>query len=725
MTTININGQRVRISDEFRSMLPEQQNQIVRGIIQQLGIQPSQEAPQPPRDTWQAARDGTMPDISGPQAQRQALIDDRAEADMTRARQERIVQDNPAGARMAVMAQGLPFVGEYVDEGMGAIMGPQARDTVREWQGAMDATRPGQATGLRVAGGVLGSLPLAGPVASAGIVSPTAGLGMNAARAGAAGAAIGGVEGAVSGYGAENDGDRMQSALDRGTMGGAVGGVVGGALPVIGAGVRNVLQRFRTSDLQTIAREFGISDDAARVVRRALEAEDFAGAQQAIERAGGRAMLADAGEASRTLLDASIASGGQSARIGREAVNARAQQGGQEFNRVLDRFFGKPQGVQTTQQGIRSGTQAARGSAYRDAYSSAIDYSSRAGQRLEGLTGRIPSSAIQRANRLMQTEGAQSRQIMAQIADDGTVTFQRMPDVRQWDYITRALGDLADSGQARGAMGGATSESRAITNLQRDIRNTLRSHVPAYDKALREAADAIGQVRATEVGASLLQRNMTREQARASLRGMGQAERAAARQGLRSQIDDMMAQTQRALTDGDMDAREAIRAWRALSSRQSQDNISALLGRDRARALSREIDRIGTDFELRAAVAMNSKTAVRQAVQGEVQQVTRPGVLDTLMEGRPVDAGKRLVQAMSGKTEAAQAARQAGIFSEITEALTRTRGADEARRIMRVVGDSVGSEPISQARAAHIARQVTAALGGGTHQSGIQWLQSQ
>jgi hypothetical protein len=431
---------------------------------QQLRMRQSQ----PPREAWQAARDGNMPDISGERADRQSMIDQRAARAMTQARQERIVQDNPTGARMAVAAQGLPFVGEFVDEAAGALMGPRAQDTVREWQGAMEATRPGETMGLRVGGGVLGSLPLAGVAAASGIVSKGAGLMQNALRAGAAGGAVGGAEGFVSGYGAGNDGDRMQSAQDRGAMGGVVGGVVGGALPLAGAGIQAALRKFRTSDIQTIAREFGISDDAARVVRRALEAEDFAGAQSAIQRAGGRAMLADAGEASRTLLDASVAAGGQSARVGRDAVSDRAQAGGREFAQVLDRFLGKPQGVQTSQRAIRSGSQAARGSAYDRAYASAIDYSSRAGQRLEGLTARIPSSAIQRANRLMQTEGTQSRQIMAQITDDGTVTFQRMPDVRQWDYITRALGDLAESGQ------GARSDGRHEFRKPRDHKLAAR-----------------------------------------------------------------------------------------------------------------------------------------------------------------------------------------------------------------------------------------------------------
>ena len=651
--------------------------------------------------------------------QRREAMDAQAGAGIERARQEQFVSQNPLGARSAVALQGVPFVGEWVDEAAGVIGGDRARDRVRYAQGAMEATRPGETTALRI-GGALATAP-----ALARAVPAMVGTGpvlSQMARGAGFGAVGGAAEGFVSGAGSGNEGDRMGPAQDRAAIGGALGGAVGMALPAAAAGVQEALRRVRTSDAQTIAREFGISSDAASAVRRALQGEDFDAAQRLIERAGGRAMLADAGEASRTLLDSAVASGPRASAIGRRAVDSRAQTGGAEFTRVLDRFFGKPEGVRATQQGIRSGSQAARSSAYDRAYSSAIDYSSRAGRRLESLSGRVPSSAIQRANRLMQTEGVQSRQIMAQIADDGTVTFQRMPDVRQWDYITRALGDLAESGQTRGAMGGMTSESRAITGLQRDIRNTLRSHVPEYGRALREAADTIGQTRAVETGASLLRPGTTREAARAAVRGMSSAERAAARQGLRSHIDDMMARTTRALTDGDMDAREAIRGWRALSSRQAQENMAEILGPSRARSFAREIDRVATDFELRAAVQRNSATAIRSATQREVRDATRPGVLGTLLEGRPVEAGRRVVAALSGRTDAAQAAREAGIFEEIADALTRTRGADEARRIMRTVGQATGREPISQARAEHIARQLTSGLALGAYQSGNQAL---
>lgn len=650
----------------------------------------------------------------------------QAEDAIGEARRAQFVEDNPMGARAAVAVQGIPFAGEYADEAFGMIGGPGATERIRTAQRGMEENRPGETMAWRIGTGIASSLPAAA-VAAPRVMAQGASLLSNVARGAIAGGAAGGIEGAVSGYGAGEGEGRARSAAERAAIGGIAGGAIGGAAPAVSAGLRNLFGRFRTSDIQTIAREFGISPDAARVVRSALDAEDFTAAQAAIQRAGGRAMLADAGEASRTLLDASMTAAPGAARVGREAVDARAAEGGREFVTVLDRFFGPARGVETTRAAIRSGSSGARQAAYDAAYAMPIDYSARAGQRLESLWSRVPAAARARAARLMQLNGEESAQVMAQIAPDGAVTYSRPADVRQWDYITRALNDAAEGGEARGAMGGMTAESRALSGLSREIRDTLRSSVPEYGAALRAGADTIGQTQAVQTGAQLLLPSTTREQARELIRGMTAAERTQARQGLRSYIDDLMARTQAALTDPNMDAREATRAWRALSSRQSQDNIAALMGEGRARGLAGEIDRIATDFELRAAVAANSRTAVRGAVQGQAREIAgQMGILDTLTStGSPTEAGRRLVQALTAADPGARAAREAGLFTEITEALTRTRGEREARRIMSVVGQSIGSEPISRARAEHIARMLTGGVSGGAYQTSQQSLATQ
>lgn len=687
---------------------------------------PAQEQPQSDMQRRSAAWAEGMASIS---PERRAQIE-RANAasmqEVDQAQSEAIVAGAPVWSRAVTAAQGIPFVGEYFDEFAGLVHGPQGAELARRTQRAVEDTRPGQAAALRIGTGVATSIPMmmmAAP-AAAGMSGATP-VG-NMLRGAMAGAGIGATEGAISGFGAGNDGDRMRSAAERGIAGGAAGGVVGLVAPALMSGGRALLSRFRRSDVATIAREFGVSPDAARAIRQALDAEDFAGAQAALQRAGGRAMLADAGEASRTLLDASITGSARAARIGREAVDARAAEGGREFTTVLDRFFGRPQGVRTAQSGIRSATARARASAYEAAYAQPIDYSARSGLRLESLWSRVPEAVRSRASRLMQLEGVQSQQVMARIQPDGSVVFSRPADVRQWDYIARALGDMAESGEARGAMGGMTAESRALSALQRQIRDTLRGSVPGYDRALAAGRDTIRQTQAVRIGSELLRPGVTREQAAEALRGMTRAERAAARQGLRSAIDDMMAQTRQALTDPNMDAREALTAWRALSSRQAQDNIALLMDPGRAAAFAREVDRIATDFELRAAIAQNSRTAIRGAVQGQVRQSAAPGLLDTIAEtGSPAQASQRLIQALTGGDPGARAAREAGLFAEIADALTRTRGAAEAQRIMGVVGQSMGSEPISRARAEAIARYLTAGAAAGAYQQGTRSLTAQ
>src|SRR5690606_4306882 len=138
-------------------------------------------------------------------------------------------------------------------------------------------------------------------------------------------------------------------------------------------------------------------------------------------------------------------------------------------------------------------------------------------------------------------------------------------------YITRALNDLAEAGEGSGALGGQNALGRAYQNLSREIRDTLRDLVPEYGTALETSADPIRRSKAVELGSRLLSRGMTRDQVSEAVRGMTGPERQALAQGVRSQIDDAMANVTRSVQDGDMPAREAIKALRDLSSRANRE----------------------------------------------------------------------------------------------------------------------------------------------------------
>jgi hypothetical protein len=643
-------------------------------------------------------------------AQIDRLMEGATPADLMRTSiSEQILEERPIAARAATALQGVPFVGSFTDEAIGMVS-PEAGANVRRAVEAVREERPGQAMALEV-GGAVAALPalVAGtPAAAARFVAGAQSLGGQVARTGALGALGGALEGLMSGFGRGEDTEgRMRGAGDGAAIGGLAGGVVGAALPAAGAAVRSMFENIKGRSVGEIARTLGISTSAARVVRTALENDDLSAAQAALQRAGSTSMLADAGPATQQLLDVSITAGGAAPRIGREAVEGRAADAGARMTTVLDDILGAPEGTGALQRGIRQDTAQARNTTYRAAYAQPIDYSSGRGRFLERLMTRVPQSAINRANELMRLEGVQGQQIMAQIAEDGSVTFQRMPGVRELDYITRALGDVADTQNAAGGvLGGTTQLGRATQGLQRQIREVLRREVPEYGVALDTAADAISRVRAVDLGASILSPSTTREAVREGLRGASAAERSAARAGFRSALDDRLARVNAVASDPNIEIREFQQMANNLRSRAMRDNMEALLGPRDAERLYRELDQNVVSLELRAAIARNSATARRQAISGQVEQITDPGALGALLSGRPVNAVQRIVQTVTGTSPEARTLRQMGIYDEIATALTGLRG-QQAEQALRLVERAMAGDALTETQARVIARALT------------------
>jgi hypothetical protein len=596
--------------------------------------------------------------------------------------------DNPvsmtAGNAVRSVARGVPVLGGLADEanaltsgisglmpgGRGFAKSAEERlDYERARDRAFDKSNPISSMALQLAGGVGSGVGIA-----AGIAPRLSNMGRIAATGTglAGGATLGAVDGATRG---EDMTDRAAQAA----IGGVIGGAVGAAAPAIakGAGeaVSRVSQALSTSrDL----RGLGLSRGAANVIDRSMMADGSLGGigQGRIAAAGSQGMLADAGPSSAGLLDAVIQQGGPGAVAAREAVEGRVTAASGQIGNALDNALGQPQGVTATQSAIRTQAKPGVASAYDTAYSTPIDYAAPAARDLEAMVARVPSSVISRANNLMAIEGNASRQIMADIADNGRVTFRQMPDVRQIDYITRALNDVAKAGDGQGALGGMTAEGRAYGNLARDLRNVTGDLVPAYREALDTASDPIRQINAVELGQRLISPSTTRDEAAELLRGMGTAEREAVKQGVRSQIDDAMSNISRIASDPNIDAREAAKGLRDLSSRSSREKVALVIGGDEAAALFNQLDEAARAFELRANVATNSKTATRQIARDNIADMNAPGPIGTLAEGRPMEAGRRILQGALGTGPQARVGRDDQIYSELAQALTGPRGPD-------------------------------------------------
>lgn len=661
-------------------------------------------------------------------AARASAADQIAQDQMTLSR------TGPVLSALTKFNQGLPFIGQWTDEATGAVGnalgldGERITQDVRATQDAMGRQYPKTSLALQVAGGVTGSLaaaPAAMPLIRAG-ASPASLMG-RAATSGAIAAGAGATEGAISGAGAGVEGERGQSAMTGAAVGGVLGGAVGAAAPVLGAGIKAIAEGIKGRDVTTISRVLGIDKGAARVIRDSLAADDFVAAERALKRAGGEAMLADAGVASSQLLDTAASASGEAAKIARGAVETRATKAGKRLTTILDSALGKPEGVRAAAKGIASRTTAVRQAAYDRAYNSAIDYAGDAGRNIEGVLSRIPTktmrAAIDEANDAMKAAGVKNRQIMAEIADDGAVTFREMPNVQQLDEIKKALGSIGqnETDAVTGRVSGAGVRAKKLAS---DLRDALAEAVPSYRTAVKLGGDKIQEDQALDLGRRLLLSGTTREQVAETMNGASKEAVAAARRGVRSYIDDTLANVQRTITDPNVDAREAMKAVKDLSSKANQTKITAIMGEPRAKVLFDAIDEVTAHLELRGAIARNSATASRMAGKEAIDQIAEPNALQTLMAGEPVQASKKLIQFFTGQTGEVAAARKQEIYAQIADALTQKRGKD-AEVALRIVQRAIAGQPATTAQAALIARALTTGVALPAYQTGQQYLTNQ
>ena len=588
------------------------------------------------------------------------------------------------GDSIRQFAKGVPLIGGQLDE-LNALTssimpgGPsytEALDYQRARDRVFEKNNPKTSTALQLGGG------LASGVGIAGKVAPMLGNASRAAILGT-GAAGGAALGASDAY-LRSDRTGVDALKDA-AVGGMVGSAFGVAAPVVAKGVgKAVTSGINAMNANKALAKMGLSRPTGDILQRSLIADNIASPQNenAFMAAGPTRMVADAGPATVGLLDTAIQRGGPAASSALNAVGNRAAMANKTLNTALNKSLGgAPGGLLSGNRAIREGSSAARSAAYNAAYDLPIDYSSDAGRAVEDLLKRVSGKHIASANELMRLGGHQSRQILANIADDGTVTFSRMPDVRQVDYITRSLNQAAKSGEGQGALGGQTPIGIASQNLSGKLRDALKQAVPQYADALNTAAGPIRSIQARELGSKLLSTSMTRDAVKEAMRGMGNAEKRSVAEGIRANIDDVLANVRTAFSDPNMDAREAIAGLKQLSSRSARDKIAAVIGDDPARALFAQLDEAGRALQLKAGIAQNSKTGARAMVKESIDNITAPGMLGEFMQGKPIGGLQRLVQRTMATSPADMTAMQDRYYKELADFLTIPQGADADKAI--------------------------------------------
>ena len=629
-------------------------------------------------------------------------------------RAEEIVSQAPAGARAAKFLEGVPFVGSFTDEILGQT--PREEAQIRGMQSAMGAANPDESLGLQISGGVTGG-SLAGlaaaPLGGANLIQKISQLptGRKLLAYLGLGGSAGGIEGSIYGAGTgDTSQERTSGAQQGGLLGFATGAGTAVGVPALGnllsKGWANIGKEIRKlEDDGDLAKQLGISLSAAKVIRATVQTtdSDLASMLEAIERAGKDGMIADADVATQVLLDAAAASGGGSAAIVRSAVDERARKAGQSLGATMDKTIikqpkvaGQAADIKDIATSISESTRAQRKAAYDKAYQTPIDYSADAGAAIEAVIKKVPSrtlrKAIEEANDAMQAGGAGQRQIMADIGADGAVDFKEMPNIVQLDYIKRALGEI---GMEIDSLGRPTAEAARAQNLRRELSKAITAAAPSYGAAMRLGGDKKGRDSALVLGRKTLNKNITPRELVRELINLDEGQRMYARVGLRDLIQETIDNVKATIASPDVDINALRDVLRNLSSKASQSKVKVIIGQKDAKKLFKELEKANAALTLKAAVAVNSKTAARQATQTSVEKLTGPGATEALMRAEPLKASAQVIQTITGETGEYVEAQKTQVMREIAKAMTQARG-KEAKRQLKVIYNAVRRNEASQ-----------------------------
>jgi len=642
-----------------------------------------------------------------------------------------LIEENLGAARATQFARGTPFVGSMVDEAVGALRGPNAATGTRVLAGAMERERPGETAALNLAGGVavpaaaLAALTAAAPTAIPAGVGAVLGAGTRGAQALRgllAGATAGGVEGAVYGAGeGQTMPDRLAEAQSGAGFGAVAGGLMGAAGPYVAQGASNVMDMVRRSDVAQIASIFGISPNAARVIKNTFQmGGDINDAISRVEMAGQEGMVGDAGVAAQALLDATGASSPAGAQAVRGPLDERMVRVNEQLDTGMTGLLGQPaEGPVSAVNEIMRRSGPERTALYDAAYSTPIDYAGPTGRQIEAIvTQRIEpdilNQAIQQANAEMRDRGMTNQQIMAQIGPDGSMQFVEMPNVRQLDELKRQLNALARGAKnTEGLVAVDTPQSLRYQRQANDLRDAIIEATGGpsgtYAQAVRVGGDTIQERNAFELGEALLSPRTRVENVRLELGpNPSQAQIEAAKSGLRTRIDQIVGDVKRIPSDPNIDARQALAVLREAGSDNAREKIRRVLGDD-ADEMLRMLDQAMVAAETRAATSVNSRTAIRQATDEQVRDMTTPSIVGQLAQGEPINTAKAVVQAVTGMTNEYTVAQRQRIYQDIARALTQKQG-DDAVIALRALDAAMQGQQLTDSQTEQLSRLLAATL---------------
>ena len=623
------------------------------------------------------------------------------------------LQQAPLTAQALKAAEGIPFVGGWLQDLAGAVS-PELEAKRKALSEAKQSQDPIESTALQVGGAVVPSIiaaPLAAPASFVSWLSKLPTFQKIAAVSGTGGL-LGLVEGSVSGAGRGGEGARLEGAIEGGAIGGA-GGFAGGLLPpALIKGYENLKASFRNVGAEKIAESLKISVPSAQVLSATFRdaGTDIKIALKNIFNAGEEGMLADSGFAAQALLDAAASTGGRASQITSEEVTGRAIRQGAALSNSMDNALGALPKVDDQAadaldmaENIASSTRVPRQDAYDLAYKTPINYSAKEGMEVErvfnALPDRFKNSAIARANEkadlvAYQTGQPKPQQILADVAEDGSISFSVMPNLRQLDQIKQALGEVAFKEVDN--LGRPTVDALDAVQWYRAISSKLKDASPEYKKAVDLGGDKISLDNALELGLNMLSPKISARDVVRNMKGADAIEKQYAKLGVRSSIDDLINNIKATVASPDIDINALRTVFTKLSSKNSRAKIKHLLSASEAKQLFKDLDQAQMSLALRAAVAINSKTSIRTTQKQIVDDMTDIGAFAHLLRLEPAQASQQVVQKITGETDQLSVMARKEIYTDIAKVLTQMKG-KEARTALKVIMRASKAEQVSNA----------------------------
>ena len=546
----------------------------------------------------------------------------------------------------------------------------------------MDADRTAyreKNTGTAVASNIAGNLMTGGLAAKGGLTAlgrfgsgPVARVGEAAAE----GAAYGGITGAMESRG--TIGEQLTEAAKGAGVGAAAGGMLAGgaqALGALGSGATSAVRGMRDPE------GFAASQAARNLARDNMTVADLANAAKG---ATPDTMLADlGGENTRRLLRVANNVPGRGVNDIAEAMGERMSGQRQRLMGGVSGKLAKGELYNATIDDIAATYRAGADPRYQLAYKVPVKYDG----ELEDLMKRVPASAWGEAKKLMQIEGYQPQQYIADVAPDGlSMTFRKVPDMKQWDYVKRGLDSMISAEDGKGAIGGTTPVGRALTELKDKILEKLDAANPAYAQARKFSSDQIQLNKALKTGGELLSKPIDEaERVFAKLKG---PEKEVARIGLARALRNKMI--------GGSDGSDRVRAvW----NEQTRELLKRTFDKKDFRAFARFMEAERQKM-LTVNAARGNSTTAQQAIAA-MDTAMDPETMGMLTQaaqgnlwGATLGAMSRWARKMGGLNE-----RSAGAIADI--ALTRKKDLPQTlqrlqeaeRRLAAARNRSIGAYP--------------------------------